>query len=266
MFGISTRPQTEDIRGKMAQTAAEIAALEADLPRISLEAINSDDDSAAKEAIKRLADLRTKQEVLSQGLVAAEQAETEAQEAIRARELLARKRSASQQCGRLERAAMNVSQAAAALVAAFGDLTNSAASLLATLPDRSRASGWDHLLGVATLRDALLLEIRMQERDARPKIFQEKLFDYENKQSLSDRIASLTASARASFDRSPTPAPELIEKGKPAEDGSSPSPSAPTAGIAPSDEPRPIGDYAIDLRGRDLGVEKRFTDMEVSDA
>ena len=78
-----------------------------------------------------------------------------------------------------------------------------------------------------------------------PKILKEHLYDYENKQSLSDRIAELTASARASFDRTPAPTEPTLPVDLP-----TPEVSAPVAEVSPAsvaEQRRAIGDYGVNL-------------------
>src|SRR3954447_24145833 len=101
----------ERVRAKLATVEREIEQAEAGLRQVSLTAALSDDPDAGYDAIARLNALRSKRELLSNALQAAEQAERDATAALHAREWQARRRALSQHLGRLERDASDVSAA-----------------------------------------------------------------------------------------------------------------------------------------------------------
>jgi hypothetical protein len=260
----------EVIRQKMSLAAAEIAALEAGLPQIALTAIESDDDAPARAAINHLAELRRKQEVLTQGLIAAEQAEIAAQDAQRARETLARKRASQQHAARLTKSARSVSDAAKVLNESFAQFRKDAGSLVSSLPSamQTEATGFLRLLSPGKLRDMALLEGERLDRE-NSQLEGERLFPrtpttwaHEDNRgrlpALVDRVGEFTNSVRAAFDGAPAPAP-VTKMDEPVTEAV--GPAAPVTGIVPEPE-RPS--YGIDLRGVDLGIPKVFTEMEAS--
>ncbi|HEV8030390.1 MAG TPA: hypothetical protein VGP42_05170, partial [Stellaceae bacterium] len=83
------------IKERMSATQAEVATLEASLPQIALDSLVADDDSPARAALDKLADLRTKLEILTHSLSAAEQQEIAKQAEQAARVRKAMQRSAS---------------------------------------------------------------------------------------------------------------------------------------------------------------------------
>jgi hypothetical protein len=260
----------EVIREKMALAAAEIAALEADLPRLALECINADDDAPAKAAIDHLSELRRKQEVLTHGLIAAEQAQIAARDAQSARELLARRRASHQHIARLTKSAVAVSQAAKVLNESFAQFRKDAGSLVTSLPSamQTEATGFLRLLSPGKLRDMALVEAERLDRE-NSQLEGERLFPrtpttwaHEDNQgrlpALVDRVGEFTAAIRAAFDPA-TPAP-ATPMGRPEVSNDVPPLASPeTSGMAPEPE-RPS--YGIDLRGVDLGIPKVFTELE----
>jgi hypothetical protein len=252
------------IKERMSATQAEVATLEASLPQIALDSLVADDDSPARAALDKLADLRTKLEILTHSLSAAEQQEIAKQAEQAARVRKAMQRSASQHAAATDRAARQVSSACEALIGAWSELARTASSLEASLGMTVADEAGFPLLRVKALRREVQAALYRMDAKTRPTLFDRPTgtFAYEHvNETLEGQIAKLTQRAKQSFEATPAPAAPM---GKPAEDVAPPvAASVPTAGIAPAPQlERPV--YAIDMRGRDLGIEKVFTELEAS--
>jgi hypothetical protein len=124
---------TATVREKLDGVEQEITAAEADLDRLALQAVLTDDHSASKVAT-RLTDLRGRRELLSRAVAAAEQAEREAQDAASVRDFQARKRALSQHLGRFQRDAAELNAALGVARDAFRRFTATGATINALLP------------------------------------------------------------------------------------------------------------------------------------
>jgi hypothetical protein len=254
----SSRPSdAEAVRAKLTACVAEIQKAEAELQQVSLRvALGSDDEAPAAEVLERLRRLRERRELLNAALAGAMQAEHDAAQAERSREIAARRRAASQHAARLEREARSVSEAD--LLTHFDAMVDASASLVASLPEhmRSRAEPWQDILSLDEMRQAVRIEGSRLERERRSILFGHQYGEIALEDrltgalpTLTDRITKYTATIRDHLNPTAQPAPHTpLPEPRPA--------SAPVSGdVSPSSSgavPQRIGEV-IDLRGRDLG-------------
>jgi hypothetical protein len=199
----------ETIRDKLAAVEAEITQAGAELDRLALRAVLGGDDSAT-EATARLDELRSRRSLLQHALSAAEENERTSREALNAREWQARKNALAQHAGRLQRDAKEVTTALGALHDALTRMTASGAAITAVLPPHMRtiAEPWDSFLGANELLRMTLVEGYRQGRELGSPLFprlgaaRAVERDDGSLPTLSERIATLTASVRARFDQS----------------------------------------------------------------
>jgi hypothetical protein len=210
----------ELIRTKLAETAAQIEAAEAELRRVSLNAALSDDPAAGFDAIGRLSELRTRQEILNAALAAALQAEADAQAAERLRDHQARRRAAAQHAARLEKTSKAITAALATLVAEYGKAAEAAQALVATLPPHMRTveEPWHSILGPTELKRMVEIEAyRVAREQPGPALFDrvpgagmlESRTDGYTLPSLGDRVGELCGSVKEHFDRATPAAPTM---------------------------------------------------------
>src|SRR5207249_2922547 len=114
-FGGKFMPRTqsdiEQVKIKLAQAGEDIEAARQELQRVSLDAaLSSDPVAAASAAVDRLAEARSRQEILSAALASAMAAETDRLNGLTEREDKARRRALAQQLAAIERHAAAVSR------------------------------------------------------------------------------------------------------------------------------------------------------------
>jgi hypothetical protein len=271
--------RAEVIKAKLADCAAEIEAAEAELHRVSLDAAMSEDPQAGTEAIKRLQELRGRRELLEHALVAEAEREADQRAEASLSDHIARRRAASQHCGRLEKHAKAVTQAQASLIAAYQEMIRASGALVATLPARMRteAEPWHLMLNEAELGRMVAVEAHRLNRTKDgaqlyprpPSIGLIEREDGYTLPSLAERIAELTNRVKAHFDSTTPQAKPTTEPSPPPSDApisevvSAPAPEELLLPVPPVAEQRlsfvpSLEDGSvIDLRGRDLGVEKK---------
>jgi hypothetical protein len=270
--------RAEVIKAKLADCAAQIEGAEAELHRVSLDAAMSDDPQAGEQAIKRLQELRGRRELLEHAAAAEAEREADLRAEASLSDHIARRRAASQHCGRLEKHTKAVTQAQASLIAAYQEMIRASGALVATLPARMRteAEPWHLMLNEAELGRMVAVEAhRLNRTKAGAQLFPRPasigLIEREDGYtlpSLAERIAELTARVKAHFDATVPSAPKPAEPTEP----SLPSVASPEVSASPAPEglllpvplvlepPRMVPSLedgsVIDLRGRDLGVPK----------
>jgi hypothetical protein len=124
----------ETVTARLAEIEAEIADGEAELSRISLNAVLSDDQNAGFECVGRLSELRTRRELLQRALSAAQQAENERIAGLKSKADKARSRALSQHLALMERHAVSIVAAQSAVRDHFRQLVNAADGVRANLP------------------------------------------------------------------------------------------------------------------------------------
>jgi hypothetical protein len=209
---------TEQVRQKLAACEQGIQAAEVELRTISLQAALSEDPDAGHDAIARLNALRSKRELLTNALQAAEQAERERLAALHAREWQARKRSLAQKTGQLERDAAEVARNLTALQNGIRRMEEAGQSIVALLPPnlRTPARPFHELFSPVVMRDLVRLErYRLGDRSSKP----ERLGNYMSFQdartaavkSMTDVLTELTASVKQGFDAGGLSAPTAAQ-------------------------------------------------------
>jgi hypothetical protein len=228
---------------KLAACERDIQAAENDLRRVSLQIALSEDPDAGHDVVARLNQLRSKRELLTNALQAAEQAEAERLAAVHAREWQARRRAVSQHCGALSRDAAEVSKALAALHEGIRRMEEVGQSIVALCPlsMRSSARPYHELFSPVIMRDLVRLErFRLGDTESKPKLLGNYIQVQDPRtgivKSMTDVLAEQIASVKAQFDARGL----ASEQHQPA----SQQPALVTNGIV------------IDLRGVDLGVPK----------
>jgi hypothetical protein len=279
MFNLFHRAQedTATVREKLAAVEQDIAAQEAELDRLALQAVLSGDESAS-QAAARLDELRHRREMLDRAFSASEKAEREAKAVASASAFLAQKRALSQHLGRFQRDAAELNAALLAMRDVFRRFTATGATIKALLPASllDQRFPFHEFLAPGFLRDLADVEaFRLSRGDVPAPGAVERplrLGAYEDRRTgaikpLSDTLAALVASLRSEFDKhgpskleSPLPAPAMPVLSDP----------APVVGAGPrssdAGEPRTLGSRGeiADLRGQDLGVAKPASE-EVAD-
>lgn len=248
------------VRQKLAALEVEIAQASTELDQIALGAVLGDDPGTAESVVAHLDELHQRRDILRRALGAAERGERDEQAAARQREVAARRRAASQHAARLERETRAVSEITADLLTHFDALNDAASALVANLPEpmRSRAEPWHELLSLDELRQAVRIEVSRLERERRSPLFGHQYGEIalEDRHgalpTLTDRIAKYTATIREHLAAAAQPTPQNL----------SPEPrpvSSVPVSVGPSSPPidaAPRTVEVIDLRGRDLGIEK----------
>jgi hypothetical protein len=275
--GGAASSDVEVIHAKLVDAEAQIATAEAELDRLALRAVLAD-DSSAFEATARLDELRHRGDLLTRALAAAEQAERDAVTAAQLRDHQARRRSAAQRAGAMQRSARKITELQAALIGEYARLVHSAQDLVATLPPhmRTTAEPWHSILSERELRRFVEVEGHRLNRETEPELFSrpggaaiaESTTDGYSLPPLAHRIASLTNQVRDHFHRATPSAPRvqtaIIETAK--SEAESQHQPEPGAEAVPMPVIRSVGELLgiVDLRGRDLGVPKTTEAEEVT--
>ena len=267
------------VREKLNAVEQEIADASAEFDGLALHAVLAGDQSAS-EVAARLADLRSRRELLQRALSAAEHADRTSREAQHAGEWATKKRALAQHAGRLNKQAAEVSHALRVLHDAQARMTASGSSITALLPTAMLTTGqpWDRLFGANELRQMTLLEGHRESRESGTLLFDRppcaRALEREDASfpALSERISSLAETVRARFEESAPVVPASLRAPEPATNPQSPLPvSAPasSASVAPvvlppseaagSDSRAPsLTGVHVDLRSN---AGERFTDL-----
>src|SRR5207244_3815004 len=146
----------ETVKARLAQAGEDIEAAQQELQRVSLDAALSDDPvAAARAAVDRLAEARSRQEILSAALASAMAAETDRLNGLTEREDKARRRALAQQLAAIERHAAAVSQHQSNLVLDFKKMADASVAARALLPVKLRGpdQGLENQLTPDYMRD-----------------------------------------------------------------------------------------------------------------
>jgi hypothetical protein len=246
---VAQNSDADTVRAKIVAVEQEVQSAEADLRAISLEAALSGSPDAGHDAIARLNQLRSKRELLTNALQAAEQAERDRLAALHAREMQARKRSLAQKLGAYEREAGEVAKATQALNDAKARMSETALSIAPLLPRQLRtgAKPWDQLVSPLMVNQLALLEAyRLDPRAKKPDRLANHYPNFQDRvtgrvKPIGEITAELCTNLKADFERCGLPAEQ--------------SPAAPLQTAAPD-----TSGIVIDMRGVDLGIEKKVKD------
>jgi hypothetical protein len=252
------------VEGRLALCTEALKAADANLSRLSLQAVQSGDDAAALAAQDHLRKLENQHGLLTAALCEAERQDQERQKELRAQQNQSAKHALAQHRGSFNRAAGEVAKAIADLQDARQRLEASGGSIVALLPAHMRTGAlpFHELLGSQSLSDAVACEAyRIGDRKGRkPRGLQE---DYRTGhiRPMVDILSAHVAHVREDFDFVPQvqkaiSSEALADDGAPTVDR---CPSPPVDGPAASVSPRRLtGVMANASSGELVELTERF--------
>jgi hypothetical protein len=199
------------ITEKLAACTASLREADADLSRLSLQAILTGDDAEALGAQAKLRALANLHGLLTAALVECQRIEAERQAELRSQQNVSAKRALAQHAGKFARDADDVAKAIADLKDATERMQSSAGSIVAVCPPhlRTPANPYHELLSPHGLNGRIAVEqFRLNRAGPKPR----PGFEYEDRgtghiKPMAETLAELVSRIRADFDNAPPQAP-----------------------------------------------------------
>jgi hypothetical protein len=197
------------IESRLAQCVEALRAADANLSRLSLEAVTSGEDAQALAAQAHLRQLENQHGLLVAALVECERQDQDRQKELRAAANVSQRRAFNQHAGRFNRDAADVAKAIADLRDAQARLEASGGSIVSLLPNhlRSPANPIHEALSPSGLAGRIAVEQFRLKREGQPP---RPGFTYEDNATgriapLTEVLAALVSQIREQFDAAPTP-------------------------------------------------------------
>lgn len=252
-FASQSEADLAAVRDKLAETEARLEAIAGKVPHASLRHVLGNPEPGDDEILAEQASLEQQLDRLRQALGAAEAADALRQAGAQYSADAARQRALGQHLGRIHKSAMRFSAAATNMNAALVDMLDAARSAFATLPPAMQRTNSGPISPSYLSRIA---RAEIARHDAANPL-DARLFDRapwaEDLKRGGGKWVSLADLVADHVGKLKDMAAKLAVQ-NPAE----PKPEAPI--VSP-----PELDLSIDLRGVDLGVEKRFDEPGAAD-